>query len=65
MMVGTEISRCFRMRGLERPGHVAKNPASIALQRVETGGVSSGGVEEGSKFLGVALVIGAMGGDWW
>jgi hypothetical protein len=37
-MVGTEISRCFRMRGLERPGHVAKNPASIALQRVEIGG---------------------------
>ena len=38
MMVGINFGRCFRMSALVRPGHVAKNLASMAWQNVLAGG---------------------------
>ena len=38
MMVGIDASRCLRISGDDRPGQVMNQPASMALQNVETGG---------------------------
>lgn len=38
MIVGMDVSRCLRISGLERPGHVVKKPESMAVQKVGTGG---------------------------
>ena len=38
MIVGMEFLMCFWTMRLDRPGQVARNPLSMALQRVLTGG---------------------------
>lgn len=38
MMVWTECSMCLLMSGDDNPGHVTNHPASVALQKVLTGG---------------------------
>ena len=38
MMDGMLSGRCFLIRSLVRPGHVAKNPLSMAEQKVDLAG---------------------------